>query len=170
VVTGIFDVGKGAVAVFTAQRLLGFPEMKLIGLPQAFVLAVGLAAVAGHVWSVYLRFTGGNGLSPTIGALAILMPEELLWALAATVVLAVITRNIVLSVNISLLVVVPLFAVIFGRPWPFIVFLVILILMLVLHFIPDIKAASVKAGSRERLFDELLRAEKVKKGKARRKG
>jgi len=60
--------------------------------------------------------------------------------------------------------------VIFGRSWPFIVFLVILILMLVLHFIPDIKAARVKAGSRERLFDELLRAEKTKKGKARRKG
>lgn len=159
-VTGLFDVGKGAVAVFTARWILGFPDMKIVGVPQAFVLAAALAVVAGHIWSLYLRFTGGNGLSPTIGSLAVLLPVELLLALGITVVLAVITRNLVLSVNISLLTVVPTYAILSHRPWPFIVFVVILILMLVLHFVPDIKAASVKAGSRDKLVAELLRVEK----------
>ncbi|GAI24857.1 unnamed protein product, partial [marine sediment metagenome] len=45
------DMAKGAAAVVIAQWLLD--------VPQLFVLAAGLAAVAGHNWSIFLKFTGG---------------------------------------------------------------------------------------------------------------
>ena len=66
----IFDVGKGTAAVAIAHWLLDAPLYE----PHLFVLLSGIAVVAGHMWSVYLKFSGGNGLSATIGALAIIMP------------------------------------------------------------------------------------------------
>jgi len=163
VMTAIFDVLKGAAAVVIAEKLLGYPTMAQVGLPQALVLLAGLGVVAGHIWSIFLRFNGGNGISPTIGILAILLPEELLWALAMTIVFAVLTRNIVLSVNISLILVVPFFALFWHETSLIIGFLVALILIMVLHFVPDIIEALDKAGSREKLVVELLRLEKGRK-------
>ena len=119
--TAIVDVGKGALAVVIAHRLVGLPPMQLLGTPQIFVLAAGLAAVAGHIWPIYLKFGGGNGLSAVIGVLAILMPRELLVALGLMVVFTVVTRNPVLSVNIGLLT-VPVFAWFSEEPGQYVVY------------------------------------------------
>ncbi len=151
----IFDVGKGAAAVAVAHWLLGVPFYE----PHLLVLLAGIAVVAGHTWSVYLKFTGGNGLSATIGALAIILPWELLIVIALLLVLKVITRNLVLSVNISLLS-VPISAWFLEKELLYVGFCIVLIIMLVLNFIPQIKADLSKAGSRRNLFAELLRREK----------
>ena len=82
----IFDVGKGAASVAIAHWLLNIPLHE----PQFFILLTGIAAVAGHIWPIYLKFTGGNGLSPTIGVLAIVMPRELLIAMAIIILLIVV--------------------------------------------------------------------------------
>lgn len=70
VLVGFFDIVKGTAAVFIAYRLLEIPSLE----PDIFVLLAAIAAIAGHIWSVYLKFQGGNGLSATFGALAITMP------------------------------------------------------------------------------------------------
>ncbi|MFC1981934.1 glycerol-3-phosphate acyltransferase [Chloroflexota bacterium] len=152
-VVAVLDVGKGAAAVFIASLFLGSP--------QVFVLAAGLAAVAGHMWSIYLKFTGGNGLAASFGVLSLLMTRELLIAIAIMILLIVITRNTVLSVNISLLS-VPVTTWFLSKSWLFIVFTFVLLLMMVLNFLPTARAALVKAGSSGNLFDELLRRKKVK--------
>jgi len=59
----IFDLGKGAVTVGAAQ-LLG---MSIV--PQ---VTVGLAAIVGHNWPVFLRFNGGRGVLTTLGVVLIL--------------------------------------------------------------------------------------------------
>lgn len=150
----IFDVGKGAAAVAIAHWLLGAPLLEL----NLFVLLAGIAVVAGHTWSVYLKFSGGNGLSATLGALAIIMPWELLIVIALLLVLKVITHNLVLSANISLLS-VPISAWFLEKEWLYVAFCIVLIVMLVLNFIPQIKADLAKARSRQNLFAELLRRE-----------
>lgn len=181
---GIFDVAKGAGAVLIAGWLLGWPKLWLLswlppelqtpmGLPWElqtpflFVLAAGLAAIAGHIWSLYLKFTGGNGIATTIGVLSILMTRELLFALGVTLLLIVITRNLVLSVNISLLLSVPTFAWFLEKPWLAVVFPLVLALLLVLHFVPTATAALAKAGSKGNFFAELLRVDKAKKAKSK---
>ena len=151
----IFDVGKGTAAVAIAHWLLDVPMYE----PQIFILLSGIAAVAGHMWSIYLKFTGGNGLSATIGVLAFLLPWELLIVIALLLILTAITRNLVLSVNISLLS-VPISAWFLEKEWMYVGFCLVLIVMLVLNFIPTAKAALVKAGTGKNLVNDLLRKDK----------
>lgn len=66
VLTLLSDLGKGYGAVALARGLA--PEVPLVA-----VLAA-LAAVAGHNWSVFLRFDGGVGSMTTVGACLALMP------------------------------------------------------------------------------------------------
>jgi len=152
IIVSVFDIGKGAAAVAIASWLLGAPLF--------FVLAAGLAAVAGHMWSIYLKFTGGNGLATSIGVLSLLMTRELLIIIAIIIVFIVITRNTVLSVNISFLS-LPVSAWFLEKSWPFVIFSIVLLLILVLNFLPTARAAFVQAGSKENFFAELLRRKKA---------
>ena len=61
----IFDLGKGALMVWVAQ---------LLGLDITQQVTVGVAAVIGHNWPVFLRFNGGRGIFTTLGVIAILVP------------------------------------------------------------------------------------------------
>ena len=154
IAVAVFDVGKGAAAVAIAHWLLSAPTL--------FVLVAGLAVVAGHIWPIFLKFKGGNGLATTLGVLSLLMTRELLIALAIAVLLIVITHNPILSVNMGLLS-VPISAWLLGESVLSIVFPILLIVIMAINFVPTAKAASVKAGSRENFFAELLRRDKVKK-------
>lgn len=158
IAVGIFDVGKGIAAVAIAYWLLDVPLFE----PQLFVLLAGVAAVVGHIWSIYLKFSGGRGLATTIGVLAILMPRELLIVFAITIILIAITHNAILSVSISLIS-VPLSDWWLEKSGLLVTFSIILLLIVIVHFLPTARAAIVKAGSRENLFAELLRRGKGKK-------
>ena len=155
VIVGVIDIAKGAGAVAIALLLLEAPFW--------WVLAAGLAVVVGHIWSIFLKFSGGNGIATTIGILAVLMTRELLIALAVTFLFLAITRNPILSVNISLALSIPISAGFLRDPWlDYVVFSLILIVVLVLNFLPTAKAALAKAGSREKFAAELLRIDKEK--------
>ena len=134
IAVGTFDIAKGAGAAILAWWLTGQPDMHQAQLSTAFVLGAGVAAVAGHIWPVYLKFSGGNGLATAIGALSVLMTWELGIALALALLLVVITRNVIMSVNIGLLT-VPLTAwLLFGRTWPYLAFTLILAMVMTIHF------------------------------------
>ncbi|MFC2010602.1 glycerol-3-phosphate acyltransferase [Chloroflexota bacterium] len=162
VAVGLFDVGKGAAAVAIASWLVGVPNLHEIGTDQAFVLVAGLAVVAGHIWPVYLKFRGGNGLTTAIGVLSLLTTRELMIAFAISLLILAISRNPVLSANISLLFMVPISALFFKESWLVFIFLLGLMLMLVLHFLPTAKAALAKAKNKEALLADLMRIERSK--------
>lgn len=69
---GLFDIFKGALPTWLALQL---------GLGDAVSVAAGLAAVIGHNWPIYLRFTGGRGLSPFMGLLLVIFPWGVVWIL-----------------------------------------------------------------------------------------
>jgi glycerol-3-phosphate acyltransferase PlsY len=60
---GIFDFCKGGVMVWISQ---------LQGLDVAQQIVVGLAAIVGHNWPIFLRFHGGRGVGTTLGIFSIL--------------------------------------------------------------------------------------------------
>ena len=159
IAVAIFDTGKGVAAVIIAHRLLNVPLFE----PQLFTLLAAGAVVVGHIWSVYLKFTGGNGLATSLGVLVIIMPKGLLIVLTLTLVLIIITRNPILSMNISLIL-VPISAWFLEKSMQLVVFTAVLILIMLFNFLPTFRAALVKAGSAENLSDEVLRRGRGKGG------
>ena len=77
------DILKGMVPVMLAVRM---------GLPSWTVVAGGLAAIAGHNWSVFLKFQGGKGIATSFGVLLALSWPAAAVAGAVWVVAVAITR------------------------------------------------------------------------------
>ncbi|MBI2868925.1 MAG: glycerol-3-phosphate acyltransferase [Chloroflexi bacterium] len=79
---GVFDVVKGLVMVWVAC---------LAGLTPGAQIAVGAAAVIGHNWSVFLRFSGGRAVG-TAGGVMLIFP--LINGLSAYPLLAFVTITV----------------------------------------------------------------------------
>ena len=79
----ILDILKGALAVLSAGLIVGRDYMVVgdnfgLGLLVAQCLAA-LAAMAGHNWSVFLKFKGGRGVATFFGGLIALCPVAALF-------------------------------------------------------------------------------------------
>ncbi len=75
---GLFDIAKGAVPV-----VLFAPQ---VSASERVAVACGIAAVLGHVYSVFVRFRGGKGVATAAGVMLGLAPYAVLalivlWAL-----------------------------------------------------------------------------------------
>lgn len=84
----ILDVGKGLAAVLIARFVLPADSPALHEWAAA---AAGVAAIVGHNWSVYIRFTGGRGVATSTGGLGGMAPWALL--VMAPVVFLIIWRS-----------------------------------------------------------------------------
>jgi acyl phosphate:glycerol-3-phosphate acyltransferase len=93
----VLDLAKGVLAVI-AGNAIG-PE------PWAGALAA-VAAVVGHVWSVFIGFKGGRGVATGGGAMLVLSPLAVLAAAAELVAIVAATRLVSLgSISASVTVV-----------------------------------------------------------------
>ena len=90
-IAGVVDFSKGAAAVILTQAL---------GASLMLVLLAGIAAVAGHNWSIFLQFQGGLGASTSYGALAWLMSGQLLIGLGIAGIVYLATRRAGLSTGV----------------------------------------------------------------------
>ncbi len=96
------DISKGALAVVIAGLIVG-SEYLLVGdsglwwlLASAQVLAA-LAAVAGHIWSPFLKFKGGRGVATFFGGLVALCPVAALFGGEILIIGAGLTRFVSLG-------------------------------------------------------------------------
>jgi len=102
----IGDIGKGMAAVSVAY---------LLGLHDTQAVLAALLAIAGHDYSIFLWFQGGNGTAAAIGGLFALVPTATGPAAAIAVALYMLTGSKRLSGVIALLC-VPLFAYLAAYP------------------------------------------------------
>ncbi|MFN2419156.1 MAG: glycerol-3-phosphate 1-O-acyltransferase PlsY [Candidatus Limnocylindria bacterium] len=82
----LLDVAKGVAAVLLARLLFaGDP------LVEWAAAVAGFAAVGGHNWSIFIRFTGGRGVATTTGALGAMS----LWTIVilAPIVAVIVWRS-----------------------------------------------------------------------------
>lgn len=84
----ISDIGKGALAVGLARWA---------GVPDPWVGAAAVAAVAGHVFPIFHRFRGGKGVATVTGALGPLNPLAMLMSVVVFLVLVTWTRFVSLG-------------------------------------------------------------------------
>ncbi len=81
---GLYDGSKGLFMMLAARAA---------GLDLAQQIVTGLAAIAGHNWSVFLKFSGGRGVGTALGIIFILpfIAPTTLWITLTFFIIAVIT-------------------------------------------------------------------------------
>lgn len=77
------DVLKGFIPMAAVGAIVGTPERPAL---FALWLAVGVAAILGHVFSLFLRFKGGKGVATSFGVALGLWPYFTISALIALTV------------------------------------------------------------------------------------
>ena len=84
----VLDVSKGFIPAVAAFQLTG---------SQTLSFWVGMAAVAGHCLSPFLRFKGGKGIATGLGALLGSVPLVALSALGVFILIMILSRYVSLS-------------------------------------------------------------------------
>lgn len=109
----LFDAAKGTLAVVLLASIYYRPQT-LISEPL-FKVALGLGAVSGHIWTIFLKFKGGKGVATTIGVFIGLTPLVtaiglLLWLATVLLFRFVSLGSLVMATSL------PLLMIIFARP------------------------------------------------------
>ena len=75
----VLDMSKSVLPMVLSGIVIESPHLKV---------AAGLAALAGHIWPIFIKFKGGRAAAPGVGALFILSPLSglITTILAATVI------------------------------------------------------------------------------------
>jgi len=111
----LLDIAKGFVPVFVAGRVAASQ-----GLPVHWVtLAAAFAAVAGHMYSIYMKFSGGKGIATAAGAFLAIQPYALLGSFLVWVSVFAVKRIMSLA-TLSAAAALPIFVYLSGRLewWP----------------------------------------------------
>lgn len=160
---GIFDFSKGLVMVWVAQ---------LQGLDVAQQIAVGLAAIAGHNWPIFLRFHGGRGIGTTLGILTILpfINDMTPWPSVAFWAILVIGRLVLGSSPLPVLaglMAAPIISHVFLEPLPVTLGFLAICLVIVIKRLtaqPSAETVSISTGRlllNRFLFDRDISDKKV---------
>ncbi len=77
------DMAKGAAAVLIGRQFGAGPAMAGI---------IGLCAIFGHNFSVFLKFRGGKGVATSLGVLGVYSPQTCLFTIIIWLMTALITK------------------------------------------------------------------------------
>ena len=126
ILTVLGDALKGIVSLWLARVFTAWlmPDTAAIWAPWVETLA-GIAAVTGHIWSVFLKFKGGAGTVITLGVLGAMN----IWVFIAMVCVSLLVLAISRTASISSLtmafvqgIALITFAALGFTPWAYVLF------------------------------------------------
>ena len=88
ILTLILDISKGAIPTLIATMLLDSTISAIL---------VGICAILGHVFSIFMNFKGGKAVATTLGVFLVLVPKAILFAAIVFFVVFAIFRYVSLS-------------------------------------------------------------------------
>jgi glycerol-3-phosphate acyltransferase PlsY len=149
----IFDIGKAMPAVAVAN---------VIGLDIWQQVVIGIAAVVGHNWPVFLRFSGGRGIA-TIMGVALIVPVlngYIPWSLIAFIAIMLINlftvRNIPVGIGICVAL-MPIISWAVGEPLAITLgFVAMFVIMIIRRLTPRRTQISASVPTGELLLNRLL--------------
>ncbi len=101
IITLIIDILKGVLAIQIGKLMIESPtDLMLIG--------CGLFAIAGHIFTIFLKFKGGKGVATSAGVFIALAPIPVIITLIVFIIAVSISRYVSLG---SILAAVTLFVV-----------------------------------------------------------
>lgn len=96
-VVALFDFAKGfCAAMVIGSWLMPPPELLAID-PIAVRILAGIAAVAGHIWTVFFGFKGGKGVLTVAGAVTGVAPSEVGMCFVVFMIIFLLTRYVSLG-------------------------------------------------------------------------
>lgn len=102
------------------------------------VILVGLFAILGHSFSIFLRGKGGKGAATGLGVLAVIAPDILVFTATLVVILIFITRYVSVGSIFGATAVAALMFIL-GKPLPYAVVSLLTAVLIVLRHIPNLK-------------------------------
>jgi len=138
VIVVALDIAKGALVVLLADRAA----------PGALApAAVGVAAILGHIYPVWLRFRGGKGVATTFGVFGVLAPLGTFLCLLCFLGTVWATRYISLGSVVAAMALGPI-AYLTGAPVPVVVAAVIAAVLVIERHRSNL--ARLQAGTESR--------------------
>ncbi len=141
----LLDAAKGALAVAGAEWL---------GLDPIFVLLAGFAAICGHNWSIYLRFTGGKGIATAAGVLVVAFPWQVVVGVIVVFILPLLLTRYMSLASMLGAAALPAAVLLYDRgsldtAWPYLAFALIMLFMVLFKHRDNIRR--LIAGSEPRV-------------------
>ncbi|MHB1274737.1 MAG: glycerol-3-phosphate acyltransferase [Candidatus Humimicrobiaceae bacterium] len=102
----ILDVGKGWIVCFFILNYLNLKDFTFLNTSHNQLLAMlsGVAAVAGHNYSPYLKFKGGKGIATFIGFLIAVHPFTLPFIAAGILTGLIWAKNMIWAITMGIIV------------------------------------------------------------------
>ncbi|MGI8914151.1 MAG: glycerol-3-phosphate 1-O-acyltransferase PlsY [Chloroflexota bacterium] len=143
------DLAKGACAVLAAKLLLEGGAVNALHIAEA---GAGLAAIAGHNWSIFLQLSGGRGVLVAAGALLVLFPPAMVLCVAAGGVVIALSRFVSLGSLVGVVIAalaILTFVAIGQEPRPYAAFAIIGATVIILQHRDNIER--LRAGTERKL-------------------
>lgn len=121
--TLVIDIVKGVIVVTVAAEFFYsyLPDVDYI----FYRTLLGLIAIFGHIWPVFLKFKGGKGVATTIGVTGAIAPPVLLTSLIVWLILFIPTKYVSLG-SLAFGISLPISALVFNQSFYVVIFCVII--------------------------------------------
>jgi len=135
----IIDIVKGYVAA--TYLASGFLYLAPVTRPEFYRILVGLFAIAGHNWTIFLKFKGGKGVATSAGVVIGLIPK-IFWLGFLVWLITFFMTGFVSLGSIIAVISIPIFTLAFGEPAEIVIFMCLLCLIIVYKHKPNIRRLS----------------------------
>ncbi|MFZ2200846.1 MAG: glycerol-3-phosphate 1-O-acyltransferase PlsY [Leptotrichiaceae bacterium] len=99
--TLILDILKGALPTYLGIVLGADLLTRMTGIDKLDVIVIGMAAILGHTFSLFLKFKGGKAVATTLGVFLVLVPYAILILLVVFFVIFGLTKYVSLASIVS---------------------------------------------------------------------
>ena len=135
--TNVFRVvgKKQGIFVLLIDFLKGFLPVALFPLifnidksiikPEIFSMIIGICAISGHIWPVFLKFKGGKGVATTAGALLAFIPDIFFIGLIVWCIFFIIFRYVSIA-SIAASLSLPIASIALNKPLIIVLFCIVL--------------------------------------------
>ena len=99
--TLILDILKGALPTYLGIVLGANLLTRITGIDKLDIIVIGMAAILGHTFSLFLKFKGGKAVSTTLWVFLVLVPYAILILLVVFFVIFGLTKYVSLASIVS---------------------------------------------------------------------